>query len=291
MVRLGLVGPGRAGQALVRLLPASDFELGPVRARTWVSARRATRQMRRGEPSTDYNDFVPCALILIAVPDDAIAGVARELASAVFSFRGTVALHTSGALSSAELEPLRARGAAVGSLHPLQTFGRPVGSLAGVYFAVEGDEAARRMAHSLVGAWGGKLLRIRAEQKALYHAAATFSSPLVTPLLEAAVRLMQRAGIPAKTAVRALLPLVATTVENFAHAGRASWTGPLARGDAATVRKHLEALAGQDGGLEQYYRSSAAAALALLGKHPELERLLREAGLALGASTERAGRS
>jgi predicted short-subunit dehydrogenase-like oxidoreductase (DUF2520 family) len=276
MLRVGLIGPGRAGQALVRLLPPSDYEIGPVLARSYTSARRAVRQMRLGEPTDDHEDFRGCDLILITVPDDAVAGVARALAGVSFSFRRKIVLHTSGALSSAELAPLRARRASVGSLHPLQTFGRRMWSLAGVYFAVEGDEAARRMAQTLVTAWRGKLLRIKSDQKALYHAAATFASPLLAPLIEAAALLMSRAGVPPKRAIQALLPLITTTLQNFAHTGKQSWTGPLARGDAATIRRHLEALARADAELARYYRCSARAALILFKRHPELLRILRE---------------
>jgi predicted short-subunit dehydrogenase-like oxidoreductase (DUF2520 family) len=276
MLRVGLIGPGRAGQALVRLLPPSKYELGPVLSRSFTSARRATRQMRLGEPAADYEDFASCGLILIAVPDDAIAAVARRLATASFPFRRKVALHTSGALSSEELAAVRARGASVGSLHPLQTFGRRVWSLAGVHFAVEGDTKAVRLAQSLVTDWHGKLLRIRRDQKPLYHAAATFASPLFTPLMEAAVRLMTRAGIRPRTAIKALTPLLSTTLDNYAHTGRQSWTGPLARGDAATVRRHLVALAAYDAALARYYRSSALGALALFNRHPALRKILAE---------------
>lgn len=279
MLHVGLIGPGRAGQALARLLPPSRYELGPVLSRTLTSARRATREMRLGTPTDNYDDFAGCGLILIAVPDDAIAPVARLLAGASFSFRRKVVLHTSGALDSSELAPLRARGAAVGSLHPLQTFGRHVLSLAGVHFAVEGDEAAQRLAQSLVTHWRGKLIRIQRHHKALYHAAATFASPFFTPLMEAAVRLMGRAGVPPQSAIQALRPLLSTTLENFAHTGKQSWTGPLVRGDTATVRKHLAALAAYDTDLAEYYRTSALAALRLFNRHPELQRMLKEADL------------
>jgi predicted short-subunit dehydrogenase-like oxidoreductase (DUF2520 family) len=83
------------------------------------------------------------------------------------------------------------------------------------------------------------VIRLRPGNKALYHAAATFASPLFAPLLQAAVLLLGRAGIGPKTALQALRPLLLTTLDNFAHAGKQSWTGPFARGDAATVRKHL----------------------------------------------------
>ncbi len=274
MVRVGLIGPGRAGQALVRLLPASKYEIGPVLSRTFTSARRAVRIMRIGAPAASAEDFADCPVILIAVPDDAIERVAVRLAEASFSFRGKVVLHTSGALESSVLSPLRSRGAAVGSLHPLQSFGRHVLSLAGVHFAAEGDERAVRWAQTLVTDWQGKLLRLKPGRKALYHAAATFASPLFTPLMQAAVVLLGRAGIGPKAAIRALKPLLLTTLENFTHSGRKSWTGPFARGDAGTIARHLAALQAADPRLAEYYRCSALSALALMDRHPELRELL-----------------
>ena len=284
MLRVGLVGPGRAGQALVRLLPPDKYDIGPVLSRTLTSARRATRHMRLGFPASDLEAFTDCRLILIAVPDDAIDAVARRLLEAPFAWRGRVVLHTSGALDSSVLSPLHNHGAAVGSIHPLQTFGRRVLSLAGVHFAVEGDVKAVRLAQSLVSDWQGNLLRIRPGQKAFYHAAATFASPLFTPLMQAAVLLMSRAGVAPKAAIKALRPLLAATLDNFAHTGRQSWTGPLARRDAATVRRHLDALAAFDPALARYYRCSALAALRLLGPNADLERLLEEAQLPLAGA-------
>ncbi len=277
MLHVGLIGPGRLGQALIRLLPPSEYEIGPILSRTFTGARRAAHDLRLGTPARSYEDFAGCDLILIAVPDDAIATVADALAGASFSFRRKVALHTSGAHDSLVLTPLRDRRAAIGSIHPLQTFGRHVLSLSGIYFAIEGDETAKRLAHTLITHLEGKVLRIRSDRKACYHAAATFASPLFTPLLEAAVRLMTAAGVPPKTARRALRPLLLTTLDNFVYTGKLSWTGPLARGDAATVRKHLECLARQDPALARYYREAALAALAMFKRHPELENILREA--------------
>lgn len=275
MIRVGLIGPGKAGQALVRLLPASKYEIGPVLSRTFTSARRAVRLMRLGTPTADFDDFGDCRIVLIAVPDDSIAAVAGQLAGASFSFRGKIVFHTSGALDSSMLGPLHARGAAVASLHPLQSFGRHVLSLVGVHFAVEGDEKALRLAQSLVTDWHGKLLRLKSGQKILYHAAATFASPLFTPLIQAAITLMGHAGIGPKTALQALKPLLLTTLENFVHSGRQSWTGPLARGDTGTIERHLVALQATDRILARYYRWSALSALALLDRHPGLQRLLQ----------------
>jgi predicted short-subunit dehydrogenase-like oxidoreductase (DUF2520 family) len=276
MLHVGLIGPGRVGRAFIRLLPSSEYEIGPVLSRTFTVARRVTRRMRIGTPVRSPEEFVGCDLILIAVPDDAIGAVAEALAGATFPFRRKVVLHTSGAHDNTVLAPLRARRAATGSIHPLQTFGRQVLSLAGVYFGIEGDETALRLAHTLVTHLEGKVLRIPSDRKVCYHAAATFASPLFTPLLEAAVRLMTAAGVPPKTAIQALRPLLLTTLDNFMYTGKLSWTGPLARGDRATVRKHLECLARQDPALARYYREAALAALAMFKRHPELEALLRQ---------------
>jgi predicted short-subunit dehydrogenase-like oxidoreductase (DUF2520 family) len=87
---------------------------------------------------------------------------------------------------------------------------------------------------------------------------------------------MGGAGIRPKTASRALRPLLLTTLENYVHTGKQSWTGPFARGDLRTVRKHLEALARFDPTLARYYRESALSALALLRPHPEIQRMLEE---------------
>jgi predicted short-subunit dehydrogenase-like oxidoreductase (DUF2520 family) len=276
MLRVGLIGPGRAGQALVRLLPTSKYELGPVLSRSLTSARRATREMRQGAATDRYEAIAGTDQILIAVPDDVVALVGERLAGAPFSFRRKVVFHTSGVLESGVLAPVRARGAAVASLHPLQTFGRRVLSLAGVHFAMEGDERALRLARTLVTDWHGKVLRLRPGRKSFYHAAATFASPLFTPLMQAAVVLMGRAGVAPKTAMRALRPLLLTTLENFIHTGKQSWTGPLARGDLATVVKHIEALQSADPNLARYYQACARAALVLLRPDEQLEGMFAE---------------
>jgi len=283
MLRVGLIGPGRTGQALVRLLPTSKYEIGPVLSRTYTSARRAVRLMRLGSPTERFDDFRDCRVVLITVPDDAISAVATQLAEATFPFRGKVVFHTSGAFDSSLLRPVRERGAAVASLHPLQSFGRHVHSVGGVHFAVEGDERALRLAQTLVTDWHGKVLRLKPGQKVLYHVAATFASPLFTPLLQAAVTLMNYAGVGPKAAIQALKPLLLTTLENFVHSGHQSWTGPLARGDSGTIKKHLAALQATDPVLARYYRWSALSAVSILDRHPEVRRLLEETAKAARA--------
>ncbi len=122
-------------------------------------------------------------LIWFCVPDAEIARAAKSLAKKI-EWKGRVALHSSGALTSDELAVLRRRGASVASVHPLMTFvrgSRP--SLAGVSFAVEGDPAALRSARRVIRDVGGRAYSIRKKDKAVYHAWGTFASPLLTALL------------------------------------------------------------------------------------------------------------
>jgi predicted short-subunit dehydrogenase-like oxidoreductase (DUF2520 family) len=153
-------------------------------------------------------------------------------------------LHTSGALDSRVLEPLRAYGESVGSVHPLQTFsGVGVPPLEGRVFAIEGDPSAVRLARQMVRALGGYVLLLPASGKAAYHAAASIAAGHVLAIVEAATTLMMSLGIKRRDAVRALLPLTRQVLNNFERLGpRAAWTGPLAREDYGVIAAHFAAL-------------------------------------------------
>jgi predicted short-subunit dehydrogenase-like oxidoreductase (DUF2520 family) len=183
-------------------------------------------------------------LIWLAVSDGAIAPVARQLARRQRDWHGKIVLHSSGALSSRELEPLRAQGASVASLHPMMSFvmgRRP--KLDGVCFAVEGDAAAVKAASALARKLGGKVLHLEAAAKPAYHALGAMLSPLLVSHLEAALGIARQAGIAEKDARELLRPIVAGTIENFLTLGPAgALSGPLVRGDKATVEAHLATL-------------------------------------------------
>jgi len=184
-------------------------------------------------------------IILIAAHDDKIAVIAQELARiGDEELRGKIVLHTSGAMNSGVLDALQARGAAVGSMHPLQSFsGVSVPSLEGKVFAVEGETPAVRVARRIARALGGSPVRIAGNKKLLYHAAATMAAGHMLAVEEAATQLLVSLGMKRSEAVRALLPLTRQVLENFERLGpRAAWTGPLSRGDFQVVRAHLDAL-------------------------------------------------
>lgn len=184
-------------------------------------------------------------VILIAVPESAIAEVVSRIASlGEAELRGKIVLHTSGALGSEVLSALRAMGAAIGSIHPLQTFsGIGIPALDGRVFAIEGDRAAVRVARSMTRALGGQPIQLAASSKALYHAAAVISAGHVLALEETAVRIFASLGMKRREALKALLPLARQVLENLERVGpRAAWTGPLARRDYNVIAMHEEAL-------------------------------------------------
>ncbi|MGB2898060.1 MAG: DUF2520 domain-containing protein [Candidatus Acidiferrum sp.] len=243
---LSIIGAGRVGRALGRRLRELGWKIGAVITRSAASARRAVRFMGAGKPHAQMTrQIVSSRVILIAVPDDEIAGVAKELARiGGEELRGRVVLHTSGALDARVLDPVKACGAAVGSIHPLQSFsGVTVPLLEGRVIAVEGDTQAVRVARQIARSLGGLPARIPGGKKILYHAAATMAASNVLAVEEAATQLLISVGMKRGQATRALLTLTRQVLENMEQLGpRAAWTGPLSRGDFNVVEAHLEVL-------------------------------------------------
>jgi predicted short-subunit dehydrogenase-like oxidoreductase (DUF2520 family) len=222
------------------------WTIGAVVTRSETSARKAVRSIGAGHARAFLTRQVLAAqVILITAPDHSVAEVAEELARiGAEELRGKVILHTSGALSSSVLDPVKKCGAAVGSMHPLQTFsGVGMPPLEGRAIAIEGDSHAVRMARQIARAFGAVPVHIEGSKKPLYHAAGALAAGNVLALMEAAMRLMTAAGMKRREAVRALLPLTRQVLENFERLGpRAAWTGPLSRGDYGVVAAHMEAM-------------------------------------------------
>ncbi len=243
---LAIIGAGRVGRALGRRLREAGWKIGAVVTRGEPSARRAVRFIGAGKACAGMTrQVLSSQVILITTPDDEITVAAQELARVgEEELRGRVVLHTSGALDSGVLETVRERGAAVGSMHPLQSFsGVTVPSLEGKVFAIEGETQAVRVARQIARELGGTPVRVAGNKKLLYHAAAAMAAGHVLAVEEAATQLLVSLGMKRSEAVRALLPLTRQVLDNFERLGpRAAWTGPLSRGDFKVVRAHLEAL-------------------------------------------------
>jgi predicted short-subunit dehydrogenase-like oxidoreductase (DUF2520 family) len=262
-----IIGAGRMGQGLALALRGAGLELALIgRTRRPDDTRHA-------------------AVVLIATPDDAIGAVAADLARESAIGEEQVVLHLSGLLDRVALQPLAATGAALGSFHPLQSVADPTSAperLRGSFAGLEGDQRALHAGERLAAALGMQAVRLAPGSKAAYHAGAVIASNYVVALAEVAGRLARQAGVPPNEAAELYLPLMRGTVANLAAGPAAALTGPIRRGDEATVRTHLAALGPEDRAI---YRALGLVALRIareagLGEEPaaRVERALRDEG-------------
>jgi predicted short-subunit dehydrogenase-like oxidoreductase (DUF2520 family) len=216
-------------------------------------------------------------LVLIATPDDAITAVAANLAAERAVTRDQVVLHLSGLLDRTALAALEESGAGCGSFHPLQSVAEPATAaerLKGAFVGIEGDERALITAERLANTLRMIPVRIPAEAKPAYHAAAAFVANYTVALVGVAERLARGAGVAPDIAARIYLPLLGGAVANLTSLGpAASLTGAVRRGDVQTIQSHLEALSPED---RKLYRTVGRAAVALA----------REAGLSDSAASK-----
>jgi predicted short-subunit dehydrogenase-like oxidoreductase (DUF2520 family) len=246
-ITFAVLGAGRLGRTLGRQLARSGLQPGGITTRTRRSARQAVTFIGGGEPTaSNARAAEGASLVLIATPDRAIAPLARELSSGGGLWSRKVVAHTSGALSSSALEPLRRRGAQVASLHPLASIADPrpgLTSFTGTPFAIEGDPKAVRLLRRLVQELGGVPVTIPREAKALYHLIACLVSNDLVALLSFGLGAARGLGLNEREALRLYLPLVRGTVENVRQLGPVkALTGPVSRGDVTTLRLHAEVL-------------------------------------------------
>ena len=261
---IGIAGTGRIAQALGRLLRDAGCPVVAVAGRDpGRTAQAATFVGARPVPLAELARLA--SRWLIAVRDDALEEVARELTRAG-ACRG-VALHTSGVHGPEALTPLAEAGVSCGALHPLQTVATPeqgVRALRGSAFGLTAEGAAAEWAEEIVRLAGGWILRIPAGRRAEYHAAAALASNCLLAPLDAAVWLMGAVGVPEQDALRALAPIVRASCENGLALGTAAaLTGPVRRGDVETVALHLRALAGAPADVREIYRACSFHLIAL----------------------------
>ena len=280
--RVAIVGAGNFGTGLAFALHRAGYAIDAVvaRARGGSLQKARTLAKRIGARATIDLSAVRAELIWICVPDSSIGRLAGALADQT-KWNGKIAVHSSGALTSDELSVLRERGAAVASVHPLMTFVRGMKTLSarpaltellkGVPFAVEGDAPALRCARRVVRDLGGHAYLIRKEDKAAYHAWATFASPLFTALLATTERVATLAGVSRKSARQRMIPILQQTLANYAAFGAAeAFSGPIVRGDLDTVRRHLQVLSGVPAAREVYLELARAALQFLPVKHKKV---------------------
>lgn len=275
-----LIGAGNLAHALGPALRAAGYRIDAVAARSPASSRkRAAALARRLNARTVLlADAAPGPDITwICHTDDALAETARLLARKP-GWKGKIVFHSSGALTSQVLSPLRRAGAHVASLHPMMTFvPGAIPSMDQVPFAVEGDRQAVAAARKIVKALGAEIFSIGRNSKTLYHALGSFSSPLLVATLATAERVGRASGLTAGQARKLIRPILRQTLRNYEERGAAAaFSGPIRRGDLNTVRRHLRELKRVPGAAD-VYRALVKSALMDLpsARRKELMKMLR----------------
>jgi len=266
--KVSIIGGGRVGTTLGFLLARAGYRIRGVSCLELAQAEDAVRFIGAGEPFEDNTAvLMDSRIVLITTPDDAIAPVARSLAETPFSWSSRLVLHCSGFLTADVLRPLARQGAMTASVHPLQTIASPREAAKAIrngFFSIEGDPGALPAVEALVGHIGARCLKIDPRHKVLYHAAAVMASNYLVSLVGLCADLMEQAGVAPDQALEALTPLVQGALDNVKRLGhRGSLTGPISRGDVATVRGHLEGLARCGQPTDAVYRSLGLATLEL----------------------------
>ncbi|MFP3913788.1 MAG: DUF2520 domain-containing protein [Actinomycetota bacterium] len=249
---LVIVGMGRAGGALARASAAAGHRITGV-----LSSRPSVSTLSWEEP------LPGCDLVIVAVSDSAIGEVAERLAP--LWVRSHPAVHLSGFVSVGALEPIAARGAEVGSFHPLQTLPDPesgAAALAGAWAAVTAAEPLAEVLEEYAASLGMRAFRLADRARPLYHAAAAAAANYVVESLAVAADLLDAAGVPG----RVVEPLTSRVFENVFRLGpESALTGPIARGDIATVHGQLQAAASVSPRLGEEFRHLAEATALRVG--------------------------
>jgi predicted short-subunit dehydrogenase-like oxidoreductase (DUF2520 family) len=262
---VGIIGPGRAGVGLGLALARARYVVRLHGRHTTAVPAPLTLSVGPGDEPPPWVAEPP--IVILAVRDDAIRPLADMLAGAGAIRATQVVLHLSGAQGQEALGPLVGTRAALGSFHPLQTLSDPARAserLRGAWAAVEGMARAVQAAEGLAQDLGLRTFHLASQAKAIYHAGAVFASNYFVVVEAVAQRLLRHAGLSETEAWQALRPLVEGTFESLTRQEpAAALTGPVARGDDATVRRNLEALTSDDAAL---YRALGRAALELAQK-------------------------
>jgi len=243
MVGIGFIGAGTVGTALAVRLREKGYPVIAVASRTRASAERLAGMVDGCKVCDNVQAVADVAgMVFITTPDDTIAPVVAQIKW----HAGQSVIHCSGADSLDILDPATKARALVGGFHPLQTFASvayAIENIPGSTFALEAEEPLLSKLKKMAIALGGRWIELKPGDKVIYHAAAVFACNYVVTLVKLATDLWQTFGVSTPEATQALIPLLRGTINNLANVGLPyCLTGPIARGDTGTIRKHLKAL-------------------------------------------------
>lgn len=248
MLTVNIIGAGAVGQTLGYLfVKHGAAKIQAVVNRSEHSSQRAIEFMGQGRWYASATAIPHADLTLITVPDQQIAAIASEMVLNPDLQQGVVVMHCSGALTSASLEILHASGCAVASIHPAFSFKEPAWSVTQFNHTtcvLEGDAKASTLITQLFSAIGALVYQIPANNKALYHAAAVFTSNFPIALLQQAHNCFLAAGLNKQEAKNVMDSLLQSMVDNVKQAPepKMALTGPIQRADLATLALHMKVL-------------------------------------------------
>jgi predicted short-subunit dehydrogenase-like oxidoreductase (DUF2520 family) len=254
----GIVGAGAVGTALGVALSRAGWPIHAVASRDAARRERFTGLVEGARAFVEPQALVEeVELIILAVPDDVIVGVAQD----VRMYGGQAMIHTSGALGAEVLQPAMAAGTQIGSFHPLVAFAdteRAVAALHGATVAIEGDDQLVSLLAKMAERVGATAVRLAPGSKAAYHAAAVLAAGGFIALLDAIAELGAVAGLDEAGSLAIYGPLIEGTLGNARALGiRAALTGPMTRGDVGTLEAHLAAMAAHAPDALELYTAAA----------------------------------
>ena len=258
---IGFVGTGALGSTLARAMQQVGYHVTAVASRTNASSERLAKELDNCEASTLQDVADRCDAVFLTVPDSAIL----DVASATHWRSRQAVVHCSGASSLAVLDSAKSNGALIGAFHPLQTFGGSNGDpdvLRDIAYAVEAESPLREALEALATDLGGWPIALAAENRILYHASAIAACGLLATLVKLSADLWSDFGQNSDAGLRSLLPLVRSTLDGIERRGFPGvLTGPMIRGDVATVQSHIDALSARAPAFQPIYSHLALASL------------------------------
>lgn len=245
-MRLGFIGAGKVGTALGIYFKEKGFDISGYYSRTKDSCIQSAIRTESHYYSNLQQLVEASDILFITTSDDQIENVAKQLCEAYCLKPGKLIIHTSGALPSTIIDTVKAFGCFTYSMHPLQAFAnvdKSVSDLSNTYFCIEGDEEKISILEDILLTCKNAYFKVSPEQKTLYHASACMLSNYMVTLIHNSLIFLESTQLDTSTAFKAMLPLVNSTIQNVLELGtKGALTGPISRGDIATVKKQFEAI-------------------------------------------------
>ncbi len=260
----GLLGAGAVSRSFLARLPNLTLLLGSVASTSYRLASRIAHGLRAGTPLREIDYLASSEIILFCAPGGKVRDLAHRLAKADINWQGKIILFCDSEVYSSTFPYFRESGAAAGSLNPIK--GTPN------HFVVEGDRLAVREMRNLVRLLHGKAVEVSCTDVLYYEASLTLATSLFTPLLESSVECFRRSGMENSEAMELMGILFSRSIRAYQHAGRKSWSGPVAQGNSKAIDQQEKALKEGMPLLAKYFQHAAEYAFALYQTFPELTR-------------------